>query len=141
MKKITIIITLFLSFSVLFTTFAVAQDSEKVTPEPTFDFEGSIDTYFRASFSEDPVAPATSFSNLNGFALGMANFIVAYKGEKSGFIADIVFGPRGSDAVFGSKGNSSEMLNQLYLYYNITNKIKITMGNFNTFLGYEVISP
>ena len=141
MKKITIIITLFLSFSVLFTTFAVAQDSEKVTPEPTFDFEGSIDTYFRASFSEDPVAPATSFADLNGFALGMANFIVAYKGEKSGFIADIVFGPRGSDAVFGSKGNSSEMLNQLYLYYKVTDKIKITMGNFNTFLGYELISP
>ncbi|MFQ3340885.1 MAG: hypothetical protein ACI9TK_000540, partial [Flavobacteriaceae bacterium] len=96
---------------------------------------------FRASFTEDPVAPGTSFADLNGFALGMANFIVSYEGEKSGFVADVVFGPRGSNAVFGSEGNSSELVNQLYVYYNITEGVKITLGNFNTFLGYEVISP
>ena len=71
----------------------------------------------------------------------MANFIVSYEGEKSGFVADVVFGPRGSDAVFGSSGNSSELVNQLYAYYNIAEGVKITLGNFNTFLGYEVISP
>ena len=109
--------------------------------DPTFTFSGSVDTYFRSSFSEDPVAPATSFANLNGFALGMANFIVSYEGEKSGFVADVVFGPRGSDAVFGSVGNSSEMVNQLYAYYNLAEGVTITLGNFNTFLGYEVISP
>jgi len=141
MKKTTSQLTLFLSLLMLFTTLAEAQDTDKATPEPTFDFSGSVDTYFRASFSEDPVAPATSFADLNGFALGMANFIVAYEGEKSGFVADVVFGPRGSNAVFGSEGNSSEIINQLYAYYNVTEGIKITLGNFNTFLGYEVISP
>jgi hypothetical protein len=71
----------------------------------------------------------------------MANFIVSYEGEKSGFVADVVFGPRGSDAVFGSVGNSSELVNQLYAYYNISDGVTVTLGNFNTFLGYEVISP
>jgi len=70
---------------------------------------------------------------LNGFALGMANFIVSYEGEKSGFVADVVFGPRGSDAVFGSVGNSSEIVNQLYAYYNIADGVTVTLGNFNTF--------
>ena len=26
---------------------------------------------------------------------------MSYEGEKSGFVADLVFGPRGADAVFG----------------------------------------
>lgn len=118
-----------------------AQDTDDSVPQSTFNFSGTIDTYFRSSFTEDPVAPGTSFANLNGFSLGMANFIVSYEGEKSGFVADVVFGPRGSDAVFGSVGNSSEMVNQLYAYYNIAEGVTITLGNFNTFLGYEVISP
>ena len=118
-----------------------AQDTDESEPNPTFNFSGTVDTYFRASFTEDPVAPGTSFANLNGFSLGMANFIVSYEGEKSGFVADVVFGPRGSDAVFGSVGNSSEMVNQLYAYYNIAEGVTVTLGNFNTFLGYEVISP
>ena len=122
------------------TTTVVAQDDD-APDKPTFSFSGSVDTYFRASFSEDPVAPGTSFANLNGFALGMANFIVSYEGEKSGFVADVVFGPRGSDAVFGSVGNSSELVNQLYAYYNLSDNVTFTLGNFNTFLGYEVISP
>ena len=100
------------------TTTVVAQDDD-TADEPTFSFSGSVDTYFRASFSEDPAAPGTSFANLNGFALGMANFIVSYEGEKSGFVADVVVGPRGSDAVFGSVGKSSELVNQLYAYYNL----------------------
>lgn len=140
MKKINSIIAL----AIVAIAFAPASlsaqeaDSEK---EKTFTFSGSVDTYFRSSFTEDPVAPGTSFADLNGFALGMANFIVSYEGEKSGFVADVVFGPRGSNAVFGSVGNSSELVNQLYAYYNLGDGVTVTMGNFNTFLGYEVISP
>ncbi|MDA9879094.1 porin [Flavobacteriaceae bacterium] len=124
-----------------FTPAATNAQENDSTAESSFNFSGTVDTYFRTSFSEDPVAPATSFADLNGFALGMANFIVSYEGEKSGFVADVVFGPRGSDAVFGSEGNSSELVNQLYAYYNLADGVTVTMGNFNTFLGYEVISP
>ena len=54
------------------TTLLKGQETDDAAPEPTFNFSGSVDTYFRSSFSEDPVAPGTSFANLNGFALGMA---------------------------------------------------------------------
>ena len=141
MKNLNKFFTLVLIGAMIMSNTIKAQDSDDSEPDPTFNFSGTVDTYFRASFTEDPVAPGTSFANLNGFSLGMANFIVSYEGEKSGFVADVVFGPRGSDAVFGSVGNSSEMVNQLYAYYNIAEGVTVTLGNFNTFLGYEVISP
>lgn len=99
-------------------------------------FSGSVDAYYRSS-SE---APATSFANLNGFALGMVNLVAAHEGKKAGFVGDLVFGPRGADAVFASTGSAS-IVNQLYAYWNVSDNATITLGNFNTFLGYEVISP
>ncbi len=135
--------TTVLSLSLLASTLSFAQEEEvtevaveETTEEPTFNIAGSIDTYYRSS----EYAPGTSFGNLPGFALGMANVIVSYEGEKSGFVADFVFGPRGADAVFNSTG-SSNIVNQLYAYYNVSDSFTLTLGNFNTFLGYEVISP
>lgn len=141
MKKL--IFTLLLASSFL----ANAQEEEK-----TFTLSGSIDTYFRGNISggEFDTAPGSSFANKPGFALGMINLVAAYEGEKVGFVADMVYGPRGADAVFGSQqeladgtlvsGNST-IVNQLYAYWNVSEKVTLTIGNFNTFLGYEVISP
>ena len=117
----------------LLTVSTYAQEEE---PAPTFSVAGSIDTYFRSS----EAAPGTSFANLPGFSMGMANIIMSYEGEKSGFVADLVYGPRGADAVFNSTG-SANIVNQLYAYLNLSDSFTLTMGNFNTFLGYEVISP
>lgn len=131
--------TTLLSLSLFASTVTLAQEeatTEVAAEEPTFSLSGSIDTYYRSS----EYAPGTSFGNLPGFALGMANVIVSYEGEKSGFVADFVFGPRGTDAVFNSTG-SSNIVNQLYAYYNVSDSFTLTLGNFNTFLGYEVISP
>jgi hypothetical protein len=143
--------TTFLTLALLAGSLTYAQEettTEETTEESSFAISGSIDTYFRSS----EYAPGTSFGNLPGFALGMANVVVSYEGEKSGFVADLVFGPRGNDAVFGSatfinedgelvaKG-SNAIVNQLYAYYNISDSFTLTLGNFNTFLGYEVISP
>ena len=110
---------------------------EATEEKPSFSVSGSIDTYYRSN----DYAPYTSFANLPGFALGMANIVLSYEGEKSGFVTDLVYGPRGADAVFGSEGTSSSIVNQLYAYYNVNDKLTLTLGNFNTFLGYEVISP
>ena len=128
--------TLLFSGSIAMAQEETATVEAAVEEEPTFSIAGSIDTYYRSS----EYAPGTSFGNLPGFALGMANVILSYEGEKSGFVADLVFGPRGADAVFNSTG-SSNIVNQLYAYYNVSDKLTLTLGNFNTFLGYEVISP
>ena len=124
-----------------------AQDDE--VEEPALSISGSVDTYFRSNLNStnNPSdldgsfsAPATSFGNSPGFSLGMANVIISMEGEKAGFVADLVFGPRGADAVFASSP-SQNIVNQMYAYWNVSDDVTFTIGNFNTFLGYEVISP
>lgn len=138
---------LFKAVAFLLTIGMFAQETEETKK---FDFSGSVDAYYRANLSapndENAIAPGSSFAQLPGFALGMANLVASYEGEKVGFVADLVFGPRGADAIFnspqaGSFYSSSSIVNQLYMYWNVSDKITLTMGNFNTFLGYEVISP
>jgi hypothetical protein len=127
------------------TTTTTPEGEEKKEDEKKFTLSGSIDTYFRSSFgvtnpySSAPNGTSTSFSNQKGFGLGMANIIASYGGEKVGFTADLVFGPRGKDAVFGSASGQA-IINQMYAYYKI-GKTTLNLGQFNTFLGYEVISP
>jgi len=144
MKKIILTVLLISSF----TSFAQEEEETK----KNIEFAGSVDTYYKSNFSGPNTAfddgdggeyfltPGTSFANRSGFSLGMANLIASYEGEKVGFVADLVFGPRGEDAVFLSTG-SSNIVNQLYVYWKVSKDVTLTLGNFNTFLGYEVISP
>jgi len=120
----------------------IAQEATEEKTLPAFTLSGSVDMYFKYNFSEDQrQAPASSFANSPGFALGMANLIVSHEGARSGFVADLVFGPRGNDAVFMSTLGSNPIVNQLYAYFMVGEHTTLTLGNFNTFLGYEVISP
>jgi len=131
-------------FSLTFGLFAQEEETEE---KKSFSFSGSIDAYYRANLTapndENAIAPGSSFANLPGFSLGMANIIASYEGEKIGFVADLVFGPRGTDAIFASPMYSAtgNIVNQLYAYWNVSESVTLTFGNFNTFLGYEVISP
>jgi len=125
---------------------SIAQQDSTETVKPKLEISGSVDVYYRANLEGTfDIAPQTSFANLPGFSLGMANVIVAQEGETFGFRADAVFGPRGEDATFLSSalrpGGSSNIINQLYTYWKVSDRLTLTLGNFNTFLGYEVISP
>src|SRR5687768_8100557 len=126
------------------TTTAPAEGEEEEQEEPGFTFSGSVDTYFHSSFGTTNTtfggisAPSSAFADLKGFGLGMANLIASYSGDKVGFTADLVFGPRGRAAVFASPQG---IVNQMYAYYKLTERVTLNLGQFNTFLGYEVISP
>jgi hypothetical protein len=123
--------------------------TEEENHDPTFSFSGSVDTYFRTAFgTTNPYASiasgnSSSFANVKGFGLGMANLIASYSGDKAGFTADLVFGPRGRDAVFGRTYAESEqrIINQMFVYYKMSDRVTLNLGQFNTFFGYEVISP
>ncbi|WP_088341749.1 outer membrane beta-barrel protein [Robiginitalea sediminis] len=136
---------LLIAFSFLLSLPLAAQEEEAEAKK--FTISGTVDAYFRANLTapndEDAIAPGSSFANLPGFSLGMANVIASYEGDKVGFVADLVFGPRGTDAVFASPMYSltGNILNQLYVYWNVSESVTLTFGNWNTFLGYEVISP
>jgi hypothetical protein len=125
MKKI-ILSALLLASAVTF-----AQDSK-------LSISGTVDVYGTANFVDGAGTPGILIANpqnANAFGLGSANTVFAYDGEKSGVVADLAFGPKADDA------NLAGAINQLYAYYNINDKITVTAGQFNTFLGYEVISP
>ncbi|WP_034062383.1 outer membrane beta-barrel protein [Lacinutrix jangbogonensis] len=126
-----------LTIMLLVWTFIFAQNTAE-NPEKKFAFEGSVDVYHRSNFTApndtDQIAPATSFVDTAGFSLGMGNIIACFEKGKVGAVADLVFGPRGEAA-------STTVLNQLFAFYNISESTKLTFGKFNTFLGYEVISP
>ena len=105
---------------------------------PKLSVSGTVDVYGTTNTVDGTGAPGLLIANpdkANGFGLGMANTVFSYDGAKSGVVADIAFGPRADDA------NMAGAINQLYAYYNLSEKATITAGQFNTFLGYEVISP
>jgi hypothetical protein len=148
MKSITrSIYTKSVLFLAFFTAIMCLQAQEESDTEKKFSISGSVDAYYRVNITapndEDAIAPGSSFANLPGFALGMANVIGSYEGEKVGFVADLVFGPRGTDAIFASPMYSmtGDIVNQLYVYWNVSDRVTLTFGNWNTYLGYEVISP
>lgn len=129
-NKITLVFIALLSVGVM--------KAQEESVEKKLTLSGSVDGYYQANLSaadNDQQSFGTSFADELGFALGMANIALEYKGAKTGAVVDLAFGPRGDAAVGGYN------INQLYVYLDISEKTTLTMGRFNTYLGYEVISP
>jgi hypothetical protein len=131
-------------------TIAWGQITESVSVDSAqqISLTGSIDTYYHKAFNTNENAPRTSFSNLPGFSLGMINFVLEYSGSKTGVVTDLVFGPRGTDAIFNAPASrnsqgagSSHLINQMFVYYVINDHVRLNAGQFNTFVGYEAITP
>lgn len=124
----------------------IAEPRPEEADDKEFAFSGTVDTYFHSTFGTtnpyagDAQAPSTAFADARGFGLGMANFVASYTSGRTGVIADLVFGPRGKTAVFASASGQS-IINQMYGWYKLSDRVTLNLGQFNTFLGYEVISP
>ena len=139
MKKFLTLIAL----SVL--TLSFGQDEES-----KFKFNGSVDAYWRSNINAPndevnegtlPYAPPSSFVNMPGFSLGMANLVASYEDDKVGFVADLAYGPRADQAINPSGATNNAAINQMYMFWKVTENTTATMGRFNTFLGIERISP
>ncbi|XOV91469.1 MAG: outer membrane beta-barrel protein [Bacteroidota bacterium] len=130
-KKLSVLI-----LGLIIATAAVAQDEEG-----GFSFSGTVDTYYKATPGFGDSAPNSSFTFGSGFSMGMVNLVTSYEGEKVGFVGDLVFGPRGLEAAFGDNWSGQNIVNQMFAYWNVSDGLTLTLGQWNTFLGYEVISP
>ena len=124
-------------FTLLLATSLVATGQEK-EDKGTFTLSGTVDTYYSTNLSTSDIGTTGILSDVaaNGFGLGMANTIFSYEKGKAGIVADLTYGPRANAA-----NAYTGAINQLYAYYNASEKITFTLGQFNTFYGYEVISP
>ncbi|WP_299548584.1 outer membrane beta-barrel protein [Seonamhaeicola sp.] len=133
MKKLFTLTMLFVATAL----FAQEEESKKLT------ISGSVDAYFQTYFTapdNEGVSFGTAFADQTGFALGMANIIASYEGEKVGAVIDLVTGPRGAGATFNTDIVDG-IVNQAYVYWNVSEGTTLTLGRWNTFLGYEVIAP
>lgn len=106
--------------------------------EGKLSVSGTVDVYGTANFggTGTPGLLVDTPENATMFGLGMANTIFAYEKGKAGAVVDLAYGPRSADA-----SGWGGIVNQMYAYYNVSESVTITAGQFNTFLGYEVISP
>ena len=92
MKKLITLSMLFMA-TVLF--------AQEEATEKKVSISGTVDAYFQTNLSvSDDLGQSfgTSFADQTGFALGMANIIASYEGEKTGAVADLAFGTRGTQA-------------------------------------------
>jgi hypothetical protein len=108
------------------------------TKSPPLSISGQIDVYFRSSTAH--TAALTSFgSAANSFGLGMANLVFAKEMGKVACTADVMFGPRAEAINYKYPSSSLALIKELFVVYKPTNKVKLTLGNFMTFIGYEYL--
>ncbi|RVU02959.1 porin [Mucilaginibacter limnophilus] len=123
---------------------AKAQDS-------TLSITGSVDTYYKYDFA-DPKGglgqiPTSFATDHNSLSIGMVDIALKKKISKAAFVGELSFGPRGQyQSIPAGDGNdlngtNSFHIQNLYISYDLTDKLNVTAGYMGTFIGYEVISP
>lgn len=98
---------------------------------------GFADVYYQYALKKT-AAPTSFTEQPNSFTLGMASVKLEKTVKNVGIVADLAWGPRAENAN-GSIGTSLASIKQLFLTYSPSDKLKLTFGNFFTFVGYEVV--
>ena len=134
-KKISLLAIL---FSIFNTSFA---QTDSTSPKYSISTSGSIDAYFRSSFStpSGETNNLTSFTNSNNkLALGMATLKVDQNLGKFAATVDLGVGKRAEEFSYNDNGFLA-YLKQAYLSYSVTDKLKVTAGKWATHVGYELL--
>ncbi len=120
-----------------------------------FNINGYLDAYFFKNLN-NPLSGmnigksgyARAFDQReNQFQIGLVQTKINYRNKNTEALIDLTFGPHSDLGNYGNvigslgKGNSSSSLaiKQAYFTYNCNSKIGITVGQFGTHIGYEVI--
>ena len=111
-----------------------AQTTDSIAP---LVISGQVDAYFKAN-SNKVSSSKTSYTNQQGFGLGMANLAISKDNGKIGFVADLMFGARAEETNYYYSG-SPVSIKQLFVTYKPSDKVKFTLGNFMTYVGYELV--
>lgn len=136
MKKIYL---LFFVLAPFFATSVLAQDT--LSTEGNLTISGYVDVYYQYNLNDPESRMNTGriFDvNHNQFSLGLVQTMFTYtKGKLTG-VADITFGP---NADLGNFGNTGTALNikQAYMSYAFTDNVALTVGQYGTHIGYELI--
>lgn len=142
-----------------------AQAQVDTTDTGKLTISGYIDSYYLTAFNRPKSGNLLGVDQLAGrafdrlpdqFALGLVQTKFAYSNRKSDLVVDLTFGP---NAELGNFGNTTGAFNlyrpaspylsalygtsaaikQAYFTYRILPKLSVTVGQFGTHIGYEVI--
>jgi hypothetical protein len=120
---------------------ATASEEEPCTDKKGLTVSGSADVYYRYDFAKTKANNYTSFTNAhNSFELGMASIKLEQNFSKVSMVADIGFGKRAQDFSYNDEG-AMAAIKQLYVSYQATDWLKLTMGSWATHVGYELVDP
>lgn len=124
---------------------------KKEAEEPSFSLTGYVDAYYQANFiasetaGEAPLVFGSSFTDFaNTFGIGNVNLLAEKSIGKVSFVGQVGFGPRAvaanSDSNSDFSGlNYASTIQQLFVTYSPSESVTFSLGNFGTFVGYEVI--
>jgi len=145
-KTLTTVFSLLLGFS--------SFSQEKTEDKGKFTFSGYIDSYYMANFNDPRNRSNLGFSGTarafdqrsEQFSLGLVQTKMTYSTSKIDIVGDLTFGPNADLGNYGNvigriAGSTSTALaiKQAYITWKATNKLSLTMGQFGTHIGYEVI--
>ncbi len=132
MKQLTVFLSL-----LLFATIITAQETIDSTKNSPLEISGSADVYYQYNTNGLPLETTAYTGVQNSFSPGMAKVAIAKSFGKTSFRADVGFGPRANSA----NGSNFPNLQQLFVTYSPNEDLTFTLGNFGTFVGYEMIDP
>jgi hypothetical protein len=123
---------------------AMSQATADTLSPPAFKLSGSADVYYKYNLNGNYTDNKTSFTNShNSFELGMVSLKVEHGFKKGSIVADLGFGKRAGEFSYndvpGSANGLSMAIKQLYVSYQLTEKIKISLGSYATHIGYELV--
>ncbi|MDQ3292809.1 MAG: porin, partial [Bacteroidota bacterium] len=111
------------------------------TDEGSLSINGYVDTYYFYNTNK----PSTRLNQArvfdtkhDNFSIGLVQTAFTYTKGKVKVVADLVFGPNAELANFGNTGTSLG-IKQAYGTYSFTDKLSLTVGQFGTHIGYELI--
>ncbi|MFN0050205.1 MAG: outer membrane beta-barrel protein [Cytophagales bacterium] len=153
---------------VMATAFSFAQETAEAPKkeEGKFSVSGYIDSYYLTALNRPASGllggtsgAGRAFDRLTDqFSLGLVQTKFAYSNAKSEMVIDLTFGPNAALGNFGNTGfnplgyypsgngagrnllyGNSMAIKQAYFTYKFTDKLSLTVGQFGTHIGYEVI--
>src|ERR1700761_8425510 len=145
-KKIILIIIITLVIFKAQASITLPTDTGK-TVDPPLVINGSVDTYYKYDFSGHNNIPTSFANDQNSVSIGMLDLGLKKKVNKASFVGELSFGPRGQyQSIPNGDGNTANGANSfhiqnLYVGYDLTDKLNVTAGYMATYIGYEVISP
>ncbi|GAB2548224.1 porin [Rufibacter soli] len=121
---------------------AIAQEVPMHEPAPgKFNISGYADVFYQYNLNkpQSDLNQGRIFDQYhNNISLGLLQTLLTYSKDKATIVADLTFGPNAELGNFGNTG-TGKIIKQAYLAYDVTDKLKLTAGQYGTHIGYELI--